>query len=578
MRRPISTTTLRRVSPAPSPTRGKVTSYTYNAQGRLKTVTDPKGHLTTINYAANGLDATSVTDALNNVQNGTVYDAYHQPIQVTNALSQSSSATYTAWGALATTTDAAGKVTTYSYDATSKKLVSVSRNGATLSSYLYDAMGRVAQVTDAAGLSVSYAYNNLDKVTRVSYPDGTSETTDYVCCGLAGAVTDRAGRKSYYDYDAMKRLARVQDAAGNSVSVERDAEGRVLRLLDAKGNATRWTYDAVGRVTRKQYADGKTDEYAYAQGLLSQSRNPRGALTNYDYDDDGNVTLVDYASTPDVGLSYDALDRVTSVSDGLGTTAYTYDVLSRTTSVDGPFANDTVNYSYDSVGRSSGMNVGNSDGTSFNTTYGYDTLDRGNTLTSPVGTWSTAYVGNTGMAQSVTAPNGTKSEYSYDSLQRLTGVANQTATNAILSQYGYTIDNAKSIRSAMSEVQGTNPLRNLNYTYDAVDQLTGEAQSVSVNGGAANSTAFAYGQIGKLMQVLLGSNPLVRYVYDALYRMIQVAQKNASGTNTTLSVFTYNGLSRKRTSSEYSWIGAKPFNQSPTTPGLSSNRYKTLGR
>lgn len=35
------------------------------------------------------------------------------------------------------------------------------------------------------------------------------------------------------------------------------------------------------------------------------------------------------------------------------------------------------------------------------------------------------------------APNGTKSEFSYDTLQRLTGVANKTSSNAVLSQYGY---------------------------------------------------------------------------------------------------------------------------------------------
>ena len=97
-------------------------------------------------------------------------------------------------------------------------------------------MGCVKTVTDATGLTVGYAYNNLDNVTKVSYPDGTSETTEYTCCGIPGVVTDRAGRKSYYDYDVMKRLTRVQDAQGNTLQLDRDANGNLRRLVDAKGH------------------------------------------------------------------------------------------------------------------------------------------------------------------------------------------------------------------------------------------------------------------------------------------------------------------------------------------------------
>ena len=201
-------------------------------------------------------------------------------------------------------------------------------------------------------------YNNLDAVTKVSYPDGTSETTDYTCCGIPGVVKDRAGRKSYYDYDVMKRLTRVQDASGNTLQLDLDAMGNLVRLVDSKGHLTRWSYDAADRVTGKMYADGTTEGYAYDRGLLGQSQGARGQVVKYGYDANSNLTLVDYPNMADVSLSYNALDDVTQIVDGVGTNTFTYDNLGRLTALTGPFANDGQTFSYDALQRLSSQSVG----------------------------------------------------------------------------------------------------------------------------------------------------------------------------------------------------------------------------
>jgi YD repeat-containing protein len=60
----------------------------------------------------------------------------------------------------------------------------------------------------------------------------------------------------------------------------------------------------------------------------------------------GNLTAVTYPTSTSLSFSYDALSRLTSMVDAAGTTSYGYDTLNRLLSEDGPWASDTVSYSY----------------------------------------------------------------------------------------------------------------------------------------------------------------------------------------------------------------------------------------
>ena len=197
---------------------------------------------------------------------------------------------YTAWGAPQTVT-ANGHLTQMSYNAQGLT-AATSRDGVTLSNTTYDEKGRVATQTDQLGMTVAYRYNNLDHVTREKYPDGTSVTYDYTCCGLPGIVTDRAGRKSYYDYDPLKRLARVQNAKGDTLQMDYDAEGNLVRLLDGKGSITKWQYNGMGALLKKIYADGSEQNYAYAGGRLSASKDARNRTTQFGYDNAARLTII----------------------------------------------------------------------------------------------------------------------------------------------------------------------------------------------------------------------------------------------------------------------------------------------
>jgi YD repeat-containing protein len=49
-----------------------------------------------------------------------------------------------------------------------------------------------------------------------------------------------------------------------------------------------------------------------------------GGLTRYTYDNNGNRLTTAYSSGPTVTATYDALNRLTSLSDAVGTSTFTW--------------------------------------------------------------------------------------------------------------------------------------------------------------------------------------------------------------------------------------------------------------
>ena len=118
-------------------------------------------------------------------------------------------------------------------------------------------------------------------------------------------------------------------------------------------------------------------------------------------------------SAPD---AHGRLLQMTDGTEGTGTTTYAFHPITLTpspgagqlASVDGPYANDTMAYAYDELGRvvSRTMN-------GVTTTWAYDQQGRLQSLTDPIGTFTYAYAGNSGRVTTVTYPNGETSNYAY---------------------------------------------------------------------------------------------------------------------------------------------------------------------
>ena len=67
--------------------------------------------------------------------------------------------------------------------------------------------------TDSEGWSVTYDYDAADRITKKTYPDGTTDLYTYDKLDLV-SYQDRQNRVWTYAYDANRRLTAVTDPAG----------------------------------------------------------------------------------------------------------------------------------------------------------------------------------------------------------------------------------------------------------------------------------------------------------------------------------------------------------------------------
>ena len=93
-------------------------------------------------------------------------------------------------------------VTTYTYDAEDRVISqTVTGGGASLSrSTVYDGAGRIKSETNTAGLTTTHTYANGGRTHTVSYPGGTTATTDAYLDGQAKDLTGTAVVTRHYDY------------------------------------------------------------------------------------------------------------------------------------------------------------------------------------------------------------------------------------------------------------------------------------------------------------------------------------------------------------------------------------------
>ncbi len=287
-------------------------SYGYDAVGRLTSATDARG--ITVNYA---------------------YDLLDRPTSLSYPTG-ANSYSYDAVGRLSTASDANGS-TTYSYDAASRitaiaapqgtvtygyndanQRTTMTLPGARTITYGYDTAGRLHSISDWVGRANTISYNEFGAIQEVTHPNAIAADYGYNLRGLFGSKR--------YNKDESFNLHYRFDSNNNRTDAE--------TMVSQEG----YSYDALNRLTGVTYPNGDAAAYSYdANGnRLTQSQN--GVLTNYTYDDAGQL-LSDGATS----YSYDANGNLISA----GATSYTWDWANRLTgaTVNG----QTVNYSYDAL-------------------------------------------------------------------------------------------------------------------------------------------------------------------------------------------------------------------------------------
>lgn len=513
---------------------GHVTQYTYNPAGRITSKTDAAGVITRFIYATNGVDLLEEKNGLGSIVR--TYNGAHQVTSVQDRVKNPPwTFTYNNYGQIETATDPQGILTNYEYNA-QHKLVQIKKDGMVFSSFTYDAVDRLASRTDTTGLTMRYEYDNLDHVIKLIYPDGKYVTYTYAgCCPhLVEQITDRAGRKIKFSHDSLQRLTEINGPGGKIANFLYDKNGNLIMFVDQNGNCTSFDYDATNLLVKKTYADGKSTYFEYdSTGLLTGRIGGRGIETAYTYDQNHDLLSVTYSDeTPSVTNVYDKYGRRIQRSDATGISLYDYDSNSRLTSVDGPLTNDSITYQHDELGRRKSVAVQGGQSLS----YLYDRLGRLSEIQDGQKSYKYAYAGVNPLVQQLTRPNGSKTIYQYDLLNRLTLISSRNSLDQIIREYGYTY-NERDLRVGETRVD-EDPIISLPddftlYDYNSLNQLTRSGDPKQV---------FLYDDDGNMTQGYTPDGYTFNATYDAENRLASIKYTDKASENVLrLNNYVYTG-------------------------------------
>ena len=445
-------------------------SYTYDEDGNVISVTDLQKQTTTYEYANNDLTKiiengnTKMSydyDDYHNVETATTqegltynftYDTYGNNTAVSiskDDITMSSSATYTTDGnRLESTTDALGEVTTYYYDDDTNMLtwvqypndiVGTDDEPGTSTAYLYDDMYRLRKaicVTDSElYLNARYTYRD-DRIDTIQTPSTTYHFT-YGDFGLRDSVSAGTMTLASYEYtdDANRYLSMLDYGNEGSVEYTYDNKGRLLTQTYEDGDTVTYTYDNNGALaTMVDHATGITTTYYY--DLLDRMMKYVESGTGYSHG---------------VEYTYDEKNNLKKLEENINgvnhVTEYDYDDDNRIETV---IANGaTITYTYDDFGRVTQKVTAKGEGTLRTESYTYVVPESGKT-SAQVAT-HTIVTGNTtqtftytydGNGNITSISDGTyTTTYAYDSANQLIQENNQAGNYT----YSYTYDNAGNI-------------------------------------------------------------------------------------------------------------------------------------
>jgi len=503
----------------------------HDGRGRVKKITNALGHITRLEYDTKNR-VTKVThpdntyeesvynkadqlwqekDAKGNVTTYE-YDAYGRLWKVVNALGQTAvTYGYDLMSNITSKTDILGRVTDYEYN--DMNLVSKIRYPAASpgmarleESFEYDAVGNLKKQWDTSGHLTQYEYDAGRRVKKTTDPGGYATQTGYDAHDNVAQVTDASGQAYVFEYDYNDNLKKIKRGKGQRVrEYGYDLSGNKTWMKDYDGKTTYYEYDKMNRLTKITYPNGKTASYTYdALGQMLTATNETGTV-RFTYDNRGRVTSETGVWGKPIVYQYDANgNRTRMMVNAAMRATYAYDALNRGTHQSdaiGTYGKSAA-FSYDNAGRLRTQTINNA----LVSAYGYDNLDRVTGIShsfnnNSLMNFQYGYGSDTNVAE-IADYSGINS-YQYDAKSQLT-VATHSGTPTETFQYNGIGTNVTA--------SGAVPPTGVEYTYDANGDLKTRIDNRVAPGGVKN-TEYKYDALGRLVSRKSGATT-IQYTYD----------------------------------------------------------------
>lgn len=400
----------------------QVTKFvTYDANGAPKVIEDPEQKVTSYDYDAYGR-VWKKYDPKNGTEKPTVYG-------------------YDEHDRLLSVQDPRGNTTQYTYDGLGNLVKVVSPDSGTVEYTEYDDAGNLKKRVDPR-LSIN----------QLTSPGAKRETTyQYDALSRLSSVTYDSDKGESYTYDlgvnGIGRLHTVVDSTGTT-TFSYDLHGRLTEKKSAIGGVTLtvgYGYTK-GKLTSVTYPSGTSVRYVYVNGeVQSITVNAQNLMTNMAYDPFGPLSSWSWSNGTAISRNYDldgqlstyvqgnvsrelkyfpagSVQKISDVATGANAQTYTYDELYQLLTFDGTLQSRVVAHRYEHDGVGNRISV-----TLDGAVYSYTTPPESNKLQSYAGPRATtnAY-DNAGNLTS----DGVNT-YQYDDRNRLVSVNNGPVRNGI---------------------------------------------------------------------------------------------------------------------------------------------------
>jgi RHS repeat-associated protein len=604
-----------------------VTTYGYHpVTGRLVTIVDPRGEVTTLGYDHAGLLSTIIQPC-----GGTSTYSMFRSLAVVNLAVHGSSAANPAplvsAGAYEIRRDEHGFETHLRRDRFGNVVWERDALG-NVTTFGRSASGLVTQITrpdpDGAGplgqLVTQLSYDGRGNVLQVTNPDGTEEFWTYdPSFSRPTSFSDQLGRITLWNINPANGLViSTTDVVGQIDSLlngETDdvttsftyttgggvPAGLVSTMTDALGRVTSFSYTSRGLLASMTQAVGTPDETSTSfeydtSDNLTAVIDALGRRTEYAYDNLDRLISLTQAATagPEAffwQFGYDAAGNRTSMIDPLGNvTEYVYDERGRLSEViqadpdgAGPLESPTTTYDFDCVNNF----VGIADALGRETELEYDGLRRLVRAISPdpdgagpaaAPTVEMAY-NNVGWVTSETDPHGNHTGYVYDAMGRVLSVTDADPDGAgplAAPVTSFTYDAAGQLLTV------TDPLgRVTSYGYDDLGRVTTVTLPDPDGAGplTAPVTSYGYDKLGNVTSVTDPLGHVTLYAYDNLDRLAIITEADPDGAGplaSPVTSFTYDVASQlvattdplgRTTTFEYDGLGRLAKRTEPDPDG-----------
>jgi RHS repeat-associated protein len=505
-------------------------AYAYEPLNRTSKITHTDGSLISASYSGNSATSTDEQSKTHETFSDGL-GRQSEVIENPGGLNYTTTYTHDVLGDLTGVTQAGSRQRTFVYDSLARLTSATNPERGTVTS-TYDADGNLLTKVDARGITSTYTYDVLNRVTGVSYSDGTA-TEQYVydtahpfgtsatmgnpVGRLVGATSSGANRTQ--GYDSMGRVIRRSDC-----------------LLQTFCDYTATQYNLLGSATQITYPLGLTVNYTYNAGNRPTSAvdsNSVQYVTNAHYNAAGSLCSEVLGTTITQTLTFNGRIQPLELQ---ATTSGAPSTPCATPTQTGNLLDLSYNFNYGSGDNGNVMGITNNRDTTRSQTFAYDALNRLSTAetastysSSPSHCWGESYVydnnTNGGAWGNLTNINVASTSYNGCTQEALS--QSVTGNNQFS---GFCYDAAGNLLA-----ESAAPCSSPTYSYNAKNQLTSTAgvtytyEPLGARVAKSTGPMYWYGPDAQVLEEdSLSGSPMNVYVYFAGQRAARVNFSNVT--------------------------------------------------